>query len=179
MEQYGKSKKNVPSLTSPQTSQNLLQQTDRTGGSPEQAEGKSAKSEFTGKAAAGAAAPHLAGAGAPQVDAGAQPHAEHVQRRPVHQVEVEVVLELWSVQNFERNFGYFARGFPRRPQKFLTVEQYTEKLKCHIAQQRRQHMRSFYYLLLLTGEREYGETVFPSSSDRALLVLTEYCKTNR
>ncbi len=30
------------------------------------------------------------------------------------------------------------------------------------------------YLLLLTGEREYGETVFPSSSGRALFVLTEY-----
>lgn len=33
------------------------------------------------------------------------------------------------------------------------------------------------YLLLLTGEREYGETVFPSSSGRALLVLTAYYKT--
>lgn len=34
-----------------------------------------------------------------------------------------------------------------------------------------------YYLLLLTGDREYGETVFPSSSERALLVLTEYYRT--
>lgn len=152
VEQYGKSR-NLPSLTSPQTSQNLLQQTDRTGGSPEQAEGKISKNRIHTKAAQ-AAAPYLARAGAPQVDAGAQPHAEHVQRRPVHQVEVEVVLELWSIQNFERNFGYFACGFPWRPQKFLTVEQYTEELKYHIAQQRRQHTRSFYYLLLLTGERE-------------------------
>lgn len=32
------------------------------------------------------------------------------------------------------------------------------------------------HLLLLTGDREYGETVFPSSSGRALLVLTEYYK---
>lgn len=32
------------------------------------------------------------------------------------------------------------------------------------------------YLLLLTGDREYGETVFPSSSGRALLALTEYYK---
>lgn len=80
---------------------------------------------------------YLAGAGAPQVDTGAQSHTEHVQRRPVHQVEVEIVLELWSIQNFEGNFGYFACGFPWRPQKFLTVKQNTEKLKCDIAQQRR------------------------------------------
>lgn len=34
-----------------------------------------------------------------------------------------------------------------------------------------------FYLLLLTGDREYGDTVFPSSSGRALLVLTEYYNT--
>lgn len=40
-------------------------------------------------------------------------------------------------------------------------------------------MRGLNYLLLLTGEREYGETVFPSSSDRALLALTEYYNANK
>lgn len=79
---------------------------------------------------------YLAGAGAPQVDAGAQSHTEHIQRRPVHQVEVEIVLELRSIQHFERNFRYFACGFPWWPQKFLTVKQNTEKLKWDIAQQR-------------------------------------------
>lgn len=39
--------------------------------------------------------------------------------------------------------------------------------------------RGLNYLLLLTGEREYGETVFPSSSDRALLALTEYYNANK
>lgn len=33
--------------------------------------------------------------------------------------------------------------------------------------------------MLLTGESEYGETVFPSSSDRALLALTEYYNANK
>ena len=35
------------------------------------------------------------------------------------------------------------------------------------------------YLLLLTGDREYGETALPSSSGRALLALTEYYDTER
>lgn len=73
-----------------------------------------------------AAITYLAGAGAPQVDTGAQSHTQHVQRRPVHQVEVEIVLELRSIQDFERNFGYFACGFPWRPQKFLTVKENRE-----------------------------------------------------
>lgn len=37
---------------------------------------------------------YLAGTGAPQVHTGAQPHTEHVERRPVHQVQVEVILQL-------------------------------------------------------------------------------------
>lgn len=58
---------------------------------------------------------HLAGAGTPQVDAGAQAHAQHVQRGPVHQVQVEVILQLGGVQHLEGDLGDFAGGFPRRP----------------------------------------------------------------
>lgn len=64
---------------------------------------------------------HLAGARTPQVHAGAQPHAEHVEGGPVHQVEVEVVLKLWRVQHLEGNLGDLARGLPWRPQQLLTV----------------------------------------------------------
>lgn len=123
---------------------------------------------------------YLAGAGAPQVDAGAQSHAEYVQRGPVHQIEVEIVLELWSIQNFKRNFGYFARGFSWWPQKFLTEMQEKLKCKCDFTwEETWQVGGGVNYLLLLTGEREYGETVFPSSSDRALLALTEYYNANQ
>ena len=59
---------------------------------------------------------HLAGAGAPQVHAGPQPHAEHIEGRPVHQVQVEVVLQLWRVQDLEGDLGDLAGGFPWRPQ---------------------------------------------------------------
>lgn len=59
---------------------------------------------------------HLAGAGTPQVHAGPQPHAEHVEGGPVHQVQVEVVLQLRSVQDLEGDLGDLACGFPWRPQ---------------------------------------------------------------
>lgn len=58
--------------------------------------------------------PHLAGAGTPQVDAGSQAHAQQVARRPVYQVEVEVVLQLRGVQHFERDLRDLASWFPRR-----------------------------------------------------------------
>ena len=41
----------------------------------------------------------LARAGGPQVDAGAEADAQHVLRRPVHQVEVKVVLKFRGVQD--------------------------------------------------------------------------------
>lgn len=59
---------------------------------------------------------HLAGAGTPQVHAGPQPHAEHIEGGPVHQVQVKVVLQLRSVQDLEGDLGDLARGFPWRPQ---------------------------------------------------------------
>lgn len=55
---------------------------------------------------------HLASARTPQVHAGAQPHAEHIEGGPVHQVEVEVVLKLGRIQHLERNLGDLARGLP-------------------------------------------------------------------
>lgn len=64
---------------------------------------------------------HLASARAPQVHAGAQPHAEHVEGRPVHQVEVEVVLKLWRIQYLEGNLRDLSGGLPWRPQQLLTV----------------------------------------------------------
>ena len=41
----------------------------------------------------------LASAGRPKVDTGAQTNCQHILRRPVYQVEVEVVLKGWSIQN--------------------------------------------------------------------------------
>ena len=56
---------------------------------------------------------HLAGAGAPQVDTGAQSNAEHVEGRPVNQVQVEVVLQLRGVQDFEGDLRDLSGWFPR------------------------------------------------------------------
>ena len=63
----------------------------------------------------------LAGAGAPQVDGRAEPDGEHVLRRPVDQVEVEVVLQLGSVQHLEGDLRDLAHRLPRRPQQLLAL----------------------------------------------------------
>lgn len=65
---------------------------------------------------------HLAGAGAPQVHTGAQPHAEHIEGRPVHQIEVEVVLQLRRIQHLEGDLGDLAGGFPWGPKQLLAAE---------------------------------------------------------
>mmetsp|Transcript_6871 Transcript_6871/g.29275 ORF Transcript_6871/g.29275 Transcript_6871/m.29275 type:complete len:268 (+) Transcript_6871:1464-2267(+) len=50
---------------------------------------------------------------APQVHARPQPHRQHVVRRPVHQVQVEVILQRRRVQHLERRPRDFARRAPR------------------------------------------------------------------
>lgn len=67
-------------------------------------------------------AAHLAGAGTPQVDAGSQAHTEQVPRRPVYQVEVEVVLQLRSVQHLEGDLGDLAGRFARRAEQLVAAE---------------------------------------------------------
>ena len=47
----------------------------------------------------GVPATRLCRACGPEVDAGAQADCEHVLGRPVHQIQVEVVLQLWRIQN--------------------------------------------------------------------------------
>lgn len=71
-------------------------------------------------------AAHLAGAGTPQVDAGPQAHAEQVPRRPVYQVEVEVVLQLRSVQHFEGDLGDLAGRFAGRAEQLVAARDGTE-----------------------------------------------------
>ena len=41
---------------------------------------------------------YLARAGAPEINARPQTNGQHVERRPVHEIEVEVVLELRCIQ---------------------------------------------------------------------------------
>ena len=45
---------------------------------------------------------HLAVLSGPEVDAGAETHGQNILRRPVHQVEVKVVLQARCVENLER-----------------------------------------------------------------------------
>ena len=85
---------------------------------------------------------HLAGAGWPEVDTGSKSNAQHILTTPVHlwfwvlllkkegwmhyvpatlvwskyQIEIEVVLQLWGIENFERDFGDLARSLPRTPE---------------------------------------------------------------
>lgn len=165
----GRQQEDPPSLTSQQTLQNLLQQKGHTDASPEETDKRPrAKIESSPvinhnmKAFAAAQHTHthtyLACAGTPQVDTRAKSHAEDVQRRPVHEVEVEVVLKLWSVQHFEGNLRYFACGFPWWPQQFLAAV--TKKLLRHRAEKTQKQnklkrlKRKRHNLLLLTGDRE-------------------------
>lgn len=64
---------------------------------------------------------YLAGARTPQIDAAAEAHGEDVLRRPVHEVEIEVVLELGRVEHLERDARDLAGGLSRRPQQLLAL----------------------------------------------------------
>lgn len=99
-------------------------------------------------------AAHLAGAGTPQVDAGPQAHAEQVPRRPVYQVEVEVVLQLRSVQHFEGDLGDLAGRFPRRAEQLVAVGSVLKVSSLHLISAAPSESRTSGYLLLLSGERE-------------------------
>lgn len=114
--------------------------------------------------------PDLTGAGAPQVDAGSQPHAQQVPRRPVHQVEVEVVLQLRGVQHFEGDLGDLPCGFAGGTEQLVTGGRRTSATR---AQNIELSEEDVSYLLLLRGEREYGETSL-SLSKGTLLVWTVY-----
>jgi hypothetical protein len=46
---------------------------------------------------------YLTCTGTPQIYATAESHGQHVLRRPIHQVEVEVVLKLGCIENLEGN----------------------------------------------------------------------------
>jgi len=61
----------------------------------------------------------LAGERGPQVDTTAKADTQHILRRPVDEVEVEIVLQFGRVQHFERDSGYFSGGFAWRAQQFL------------------------------------------------------------
>lgn len=64
---------------------------------------------------------YLAGACAPQVNTRAQPHTEHIESRPVHQVKIKVILQLWSIQDFKGNLGDLASWLPWWTQQLLTA----------------------------------------------------------
>ena len=64
---------------------------------------------------------YLTGERRPEVDAGAEPHTEHVLTAPVHEVEIEVVLKLGGVKNLERDLGDLPGRFPRTPEKLDTL----------------------------------------------------------
>ena len=53
---------------------------------------------------------HLTGASTPQIDAWAKANAEYILWRPVNEVQVEVVLEFWSIKHFERYARYLAHS---------------------------------------------------------------------
>lgn len=57
------------------------------------------------KTRAVATATDLAGTSTPQVHARAKPDGQDVERRPVHQVKVEVILKLRCIQNLMPTYG--------------------------------------------------------------------------
>lgn len=67
---------------------------------------------------------YLAGASTPQIHATAQTDAEDVLRGPVHQVQIEVVLQLRSIQNLEGYPRDLAGGFARGTKELLRLRRY-------------------------------------------------------
>lgn len=64
---------------------------------------------------------YLAGAGTPQVNACTQTNTEHIERRPVHQVKVKIILQLRSIKYFKRDLWNLSSWFSWWTQQFLTV----------------------------------------------------------
>lgn len=64
---------------------------------------------------------YLAGARTPEIDAAAEAHGEHVLSRPVHEVEIEVVLELGRIEHLEGDPRNLAGGLSRRPEQLLAL----------------------------------------------------------
>lgn len=62
---------------------------------------------------------YLAGASTPEVNTTAQAHGQDILRGPVHQIQIEVVLQLWGIQNLERYPGDLAGGLPRWSEQLL------------------------------------------------------------
>lgn len=89
---------------------------------------------------------YLTGAGAPQVHAAAQADGQHVLRRPVDQIQIEVVLQLRCVEHFERDARDLAGSFARRPQQLLALDT-----------DRRQRVRAL--LVEVLGGGNAGETI--------------------
>mmetsp|Transcript_63313 Transcript_63313/g.181645 ORF Transcript_63313/g.181645 Transcript_63313/m.181645 type:complete len:360 (+) Transcript_63313:650-1729(+) len=67
---------------------------------------------------------HPAGASIPEVHTTAQADAQEVGRRPIDQVQVEVVLQLWRIQDLERDLGDFPGHLPRRVEELAVVERH-------------------------------------------------------
>ena len=53
---------------------------------------------------------HLTGTSTPQIDTRAETNTEYILWRPVDEVQVEVILEFWSVKHFERYTRYLANS---------------------------------------------------------------------
>lgn len=58
----------------------------------------------------------------PHINAGAKSHSKDITTTPIDQIKVEVIRQIWSVQDFERNFAHGAWSFARAEEKTLTVE---------------------------------------------------------
>ena len=59
---------------------------------------------------------YLTSAGTPQINATAESYSEYVLRRPIHQIQIKIILQFGRVQHFEGDTWYFSGGFSRRPQ---------------------------------------------------------------
>lgn len=65
--------------------------------------------------------PYLTGACAPQVHTSPEANTQQIPRRPVHQVEVEVVLQLGGVQHLKGDLGDLAGWLTRRSQELVAT----------------------------------------------------------
>jgi hypothetical protein len=77
---------------------------------------------------------YLAAAGIPQVDAIPQSDSEDIMRRPIHEVEVEVVLQCGRIQHLEATEGKFRQIFGTQLFKSYSLEQPKRKDRIFRAQ---------------------------------------------
>lgn len=101
---------------------------------------------------------YLTGVGTPQVYTRAQTHAQHVRWWPVYEIQIKIVLQVWSIQNLERDLRYFTYRLRSKSCTvsfvFVSAELYRN---IFALQHTLRGDRNSFWLLVPMGDTEYGD----------------------